>query len=209
MLAARSDNFSADAPGSMPSARQAVSAVATALGTGPRGGRGHPSRRRHEHGGRHPARVRLRRRSSTLHALSFGGAAGLHITEVARMSRSRASWCRAPRPCSPRGDATDLRYELVRTHVGEVGRIADAVRRLSRRWRPKGGHASAVFRPITVRRSVEMRYGEQIFEIRYRFDGVDLGATTSWARTPALPPASRGAAPTARRIRTSCQRPSP
>jgi N-methylhydantoinase A len=30
--------------------------------------------------------------------------------------------------------------------------------------------------PITVRRSVDMRYGEQIFEIQVPLDGVDLGA---------------------------------
>ena len=74
--------------------------------------------------------------------------------------------------------ATDLRYELVRTHVGEVGRIgADAVRRLFAEMEAEGRSRLGEFSgPITVRRSVEMRYGEQIFEIQVPLDGVDLGA---------------------------------
>jgi N-methylhydantoinase A len=74
--------------------------------------------------------------------------------------------------------ATDLRYELVRTHVGEVGRIgAEAVRRLFAEMEAEGRERLGDFAgPIAVRRSVDMRYGEQIFEIQVPLDGVDLAA---------------------------------
>ena len=65
--------------------------------------------------------------------LAFGGAAGLHITEVARQLE-------IPRVVVPRVAAvlsawgmlaTDLRYELVRTHVGEVQKVgSEELRRL-------------------------------------------------------------------------------
>src|SRR5262245_51330290 len=60
--------------------------------------------------------------------VAFGGAAGLHITEVARLLEIRrvvvpsvaavlSAWGML---------ATDLRYELVRSHVSEVGRMTAA-----------------------------------------------------------------------------------
>ena len=65
--------------------------------------------------------------------VAFGGAAGLHVTEVARLLEIRrvivpsvaavlSAWGML---------ATDLRYELVRSHVSEVGRLtAPRLRRL-------------------------------------------------------------------------------
>src|SRR5207253_1725822 len=60
--------------------------------------------------------------------VAFGGAAGLHVTEVARLLEIRrvvvpsvaavlSAWGML---------ATDLRYELVRSHVSEVGRMTAA-----------------------------------------------------------------------------------
>src|SRR6185436_19695230 len=57
--------------------------------------------------------------------LAFGGAAGLHVTEVARMLEiSRVIVPRVAAVLSAWGMlTTDLRYEFVRTHVGEAGTI--------------------------------------------------------------------------------------
>jgi len=63
--------------------------------------------------------------------------------------------------------ATDLRYELVRSHVSEVSRLAPAtLRRLFAAMEADGRKRLGVFDgPVSVRRSLDMRYGEQIFEI--------------------------------------------
>jgi N-methylhydantoinase A len=110
--------------------------------------------------------------------VSFGGAAGLHITEVARLLEIRrvvvpnvaavlSAWGML---------ATDLRYELVRSHVSEVSRLAPpALRRLFAQMEADGRKRLGAFDgPVSVRRSVDMRYGEQIFEIQVSLDGVDL-----------------------------------
>jgi N-methylhydantoinase A len=112
--------------------------------------------------------------------VSFGGAAGLHVTEVARLLEIRrvivpsvaavlSAWGML---------ATDLRYELVRSHVSEVGRMTAAgLRRLFAALERDGRQRLARFDgPVTVRRGLDMRYGEQIFEIQVDLDGVDLGA---------------------------------
>jgi N-methylhydantoinase A len=112
--------------------------------------------------------------------LAFGGAAGLHVTEVARMLEiSRVIVPRVASVLSAWGMlATDLRYELVRTHVGEVKSVgADALRRLLADMEAEGRARLGAFRgPVEVRRAVDMRYGEQIFEILVPLDGVDLEA---------------------------------
>ena len=110
--------------------------------------------------------------------VSFGGAAGLHITEVARLLEIRrvivpnvaavlSAWGML---------ATDLRYELVRSHVSEVSRLAPAaLRRIFARMEADGRKRLGAFDgPVSVRRSVDMRYGEQIFEIQVSLDGIDL-----------------------------------
>ncbi len=113
--------------------------------------------------------------------LAFGGAAGLHITEVARQLE-------IPRVVVPRVAAvlsawgmlaTDLRYELVRTHVGEVHKVgSEELRRLFAVMEANGRTrlATAFSGSIGVRRAADMRYGEQIFEITVPLDGVDIDA---------------------------------
>jgi N-methylhydantoinase A len=112
--------------------------------------------------------------------LAFGGAAGLHVTEVARMLEiSRVVVPRVASVLSAWGMlATDLRYELVRTHVGEVHRVgAEALRRLLSDMEREGRVRLGAFRgPVAVHRSVDMRYGEQIFEIQVSLDGLDVSA---------------------------------
>jgi N-methylhydantoinase A len=112
--------------------------------------------------------------------VSFGGAAGLHVTEVARLLEiQRVVVPSVAAVLSAWGMlATDLRYELVRSHVSEVGRMTAAgLRKLFATLEREGRKRLARFDgPITVRRALDMRYGEQIFEIQVDLDGVDLQA---------------------------------
>ena len=114
--------------------------------------------------------------------VSFGGAAGLHITEVARLLEiGRVVVPSVAAVLSAWGMlATDLRYELVRSHVSEVSRLAPAsLRRLFAAMEADGRKRLGRFDgPITVRRSLDMRYGEQIFEIQVPLDGVDVASRT-------------------------------
>ena len=110
--------------------------------------------------------------------VAFGGAAGLHVTEVARLLEiQRVVVPSVAAVLSAWGMlATDLRYELVRSHVSEVGRMTAAgLRKLFATLEREGRKRLARFDgPITVRRALDMRYGEQIFEIQVDLDGVDL-----------------------------------
>jgi len=112
--------------------------------------------------------------------IAFGGAAGLQVTEVARLLEIRrvvvpsvaavlSAWGML---------ATDLRYELVRSHVSEVGRMTPAsLRRLFAELEQEGRRRLGAFGgPVSVHRSLDMRYGEQIFEIQVPLEGVDLEA---------------------------------
>src|SRR5256886_4340999 len=89
--------------------------------------------------------------------VAFGGAAGLHVTEVARLLEIRrvvipnvaavlSAWGML---------ATDLRYELVRSHVSEVSRLAPAtLRRPFAAMEADGRKRLGGFdRPGSVRRS--------------------------------------------------------
>jgi len=112
--------------------------------------------------------------------VAFGGAAGLHVTEVARLLEiQRVVVPSVAAVLSAWGMlATDLRYELVRSHVSEVGRMTAAgLRRLFGALEREGRKRLVRFDgPVSVRRALDMRYGEQIFEIQVDLDGVDLGA---------------------------------
>ena len=109
--------------------------------------------------------------------VAFGGAAGLHITEVARLLEiQRVIVPSAAAVLSAWGMlATDLRYEMVRSHVSEVGRMTAAGLRKLFAWLEREGRKRlARFEgDVTVRRALDMRYGEQIFEISVDLDGVD------------------------------------
>jgi N-methylhydantoinase A len=111
--------------------------------------------------------------------LAFGGAAGLHVTALARqLEIDRVVVPRAAAVLSAWGMlATDLRHEVVQTHIGDAsGLSVEQLRRVFRRIEDEGRrHLAGSFSgPVRVQRSVEMRYGEQIFEIRVPLDGLDL-----------------------------------
>jgi N-methylhydantoinase A len=113
--------------------------------------------------------------------LAFGGAAGLHITDVARrLEIRRVVLPRVAAVLSAWGMlATDLRYEVVRTHIGDVKTVgAPALRKVFAQMEAEGRkRLSDGFKgPVRVHRAVDMRYGEQIFEIGVSLDGVDLNA---------------------------------
>jgi N-methylhydantoinase A len=72
--------------------------------------------------------------------------------------------------------ATDLRFEVSRTHIGDTGRLDGAeIKRLFAEMEAEGlARLRGSFDgPARVQRSVEMRYGEQIFEITVPLDGID------------------------------------
>ena len=110
--------------------------------------------------------------------LAFGGAAGLHATAVAReLGLTRATVPLFAAGLSAWGMLhTDLRYELAQSAVGAGGIPPDAETRalfaaLERdgRARMAGWYAGEV----AVRRSADMRYGEQVFEIAVPLEGID------------------------------------
>jgi N-methylhydantoinase A len=119
--------------------------------------------------------------------LAFGGAAGLHITDVARQLEIR-------RVVLPRMAAvlsawgmltTDLRYEMVRTQIADVQRTGLAgLRRLFAEMEGEGRKRlrRAFHGPVRIHRALEMRYGEQLFEISVSLDGLDLAAPDAMAR---------------------------
>ncbi len=114
--------------------------------------------------------------------LSFGGAAGLHITDIARqLDLSRVVVPRLASVLSAWGMlATDLRYELARTHIGDASLLsAETVRTMVAEMQAEGRRrlAEAQFAG-TVRTAIsaDMRYGEQVFEVSVELDHIDWSA---------------------------------
>src|SRR5712672_49405 len=115
--------------------------------------------------------------------LSFGGAAGLHAAEVAReLDIKRIIVPTAASVLSAWGMLTsDLRYEVSRTHYGAGARIsAEEVRTLFAQLEQQAaGRLRSWFDgPVSIERSAEMRYGEQIFEIDVALDDLDWDAAS-------------------------------
>ena len=111
--------------------------------------------------------------------LAFGGAAGLHATGVARLLEiDRIVVPRIAAVLSACGMlAGDLRWEYVRTCITAAddsasGTLRDAFAALEKDGiaRIGGGFAGT----IQLRRSLDMRLGEQMFEIAVPLNGVDL-----------------------------------
>jgi N-methylhydantoinase A len=113
--------------------------------------------------------------------LGFGGAAGLHVSEVAReLEIKHIVIPTTASVLSAWGMLTsDLRYEISRTHFESGARTsAEETRGLfAELEREATGRLRAWFDgPITIQRAAEMRYGEQIFEIDVPLDDVDWSA---------------------------------
>ena len=117
---------------------------------------------------------------------AFGGAAGLHATDIARqLGLSRVIVPRVAAVLSAWGMlATDLRFEVSKSHVGDTSALdGDAVKNLFDEMEAEGmARLRASFAgPARISRSVDMRYGEQVFEIAVPLDGVD------WSTADPLP----------------------
>lgn len=115
--------------------------------------------------------------------LSFGGAAGLHITDIARVLN--VGRVIIPRPAAVLSAwgmlATDLRYDYVRTAVGNVSEIgAEALRSMFREMEEEGRQrverVGDLAERVEIIHTVDMRYGEQIFEINVPLIDIDLDA---------------------------------
>jgi N-methylhydantoinase A len=113
--------------------------------------------------------------------LAFGGASGLHATDIARqLDLSRVIVPRVAAVLSAWGMlATDLRFEVGRTHIGDTKALdGGTVKRLFDDMEAEGlARLRASFDgPARTTRSVDMRYGEQVFEIAVPLAGVDWTA---------------------------------
>ncbi|HEX3536996.1 MAG TPA: hydantoinase/oxoprolinase family protein [Stellaceae bacterium] len=112
---------------------------------------------------------------------AFGGAAGLHATDIARqLDLRRVIVPRVAAVLSAWGMlATDLRFEVARSHVGDTGALDTAtVKRLYDEMEAEGlTRLRASFAgPARTSRSADMRYGEQVFEVTVPLDDVDWTA---------------------------------
>ena len=113
--------------------------------------------------------------------LAFGGGSGLHATDIARqLDLDRVVVPRVAPVLSAWGMlATDLRFEVARTHIGDTEALdGGAVKRLFAEMEAEGlARLRASFDgPARTTRSVDMRYGEQVFEIGVPLDDVDWHA---------------------------------
>jgi N-methylhydantoinase A len=111
--------------------------------------------------------------------VSFGGAAGLHAAEVAReMEISRVLVPTVASVLSAWGMlASDLRYEVSRSHVGDTTILNDeALRTLYGELEAEARQRlpPSIATSMRIERSAELRYGEQIFEVDVSLDGLDL-----------------------------------
>ncbi|MGD9614411.1 MAG: hydantoinase/oxoprolinase family protein [Alphaproteobacteria bacterium] len=109
---------------------------------------------------------------------AFGGAAGLHATDIARqLGLTRVVVPRVAAVLSAWGMlATDLRFEVSRTHIGDAGALDGAtVKHLFADMEAEGMRRlrTSFAGPARASRSADMRYGEQVFEITVPLDDVD------------------------------------
>jgi N-methylhydantoinase A len=111
--------------------------------------------------------------------LAFGGAAGLHVTAVAaELGIGRVVVPVAASVLSAWGMLnTDLRIELMRSQSQTRGIEPDALRAAFADMEREGrGRLSWFDGEVVTRRSADMRYGEQVFEIAVDLDGMDWEA---------------------------------
>ena len=112
---------------------------------------------------------------------AFGGAAGLHATEIARqLQLNKVIVPRVAAVLSAWGMlATDLRFEVTQSHIGDTCTLdGGAVKQLFANMEAEGlKRVRASFAgPTRTTRAVDMRYGEQVFEITVPLDDVDWSA---------------------------------
>lgn len=113
--------------------------------------------------------------------LSFGGAAGLHATEVAReLDIKRVIVPTVASVLSAWGMlASDLRYELTRSYLADVAQFSGPdlkalFDQLEDDARSKSGFGNDTGTEIRIERSAQMRYGEQIYEVEVSLNDLNL-----------------------------------
>jgi len=121
---------------------------------------------------------------------AFGGAAGLHATDIAR--QLQLGTVLVPRVAAVLSAwgmlATDLRFEVSRSHIGDTRALdGAAVKRLFDEMEAEGlARLRASFPgPARTSRAVDMRYGEQVFEIAVPLD--DGAQGVDWSVDNPLP----------------------
>jgi N-methylhydantoinase A len=111
--------------------------------------------------------------------LAFGGAAGLHVTSVAaELGITRVAVPLAASVLSAWGMLnTDLRVEVSRSQ-GQTGAIdVDGLKTAFAAMEEEGRARLRWFDgEVTLHRSADMRYGEQVFEIAVALEGIDWDA---------------------------------
>ena len=113
--------------------------------------------------------------------LAFGGAAGLHVAAVAaELGIGRVVVPLAASVLSAWGMLnTDLRVELTRSQAQRSGIDTTALQAAFAAMEREGRERLGWFDgEVTVRRSADMRYGEQVFEIAVPLDAMDWTAPT-------------------------------
>ncbi|HYM72955.1 MAG TPA: hydantoinase/oxoprolinase family protein, partial [Stellaceae bacterium] len=121
---------------------------------------------------------------------AFGGAAGLHATDIARqLGLGRVIVPRVAAVLSAWGMlATDLRFEVTRSHVGDTSALdGGTVKRLFEEMEAEGltRLRGSFAGPVRSSRAVDMRYGEQVFEITVPLDEGPQGV--DWSAADPLP----------------------
>jgi len=121
---------------------------------------------------------------------AFGGAAGLHATDIARqLQLGKVIVPRVAAVLSAWGMlATDLRFEVAKSHVGDTRALdGGAVKHLFEEMEAEGlARLRASFAgPARISRAVDMRYGEQVFEIAVPLDNGAQGI--DWSVADPLP----------------------
>ncbi len=113
--------------------------------------------------------------------LSFGGAAGLHITDIARiLDAKRVIIPRQAAVLSAYGMlATDLRHDYVRTCVKDIrsmqaGELREMFAEMEAEGRERVTAAGDLAERAEIIRTLDMRYGEQIFEINVPLRDLEL-----------------------------------
>src|SRR6185503_9971559 len=109
---------------------------------------------------------------------AFGGAAGLHATDIARqLGLRRVVVPRVAAVLSAWGMlATDLRFEVSKSHIGDARALdGAAVKHLFQDMEADGMRRlrASFAGPARTSRAVDMRYGEQVFEITVPLDDVN------------------------------------
>ena len=112
---------------------------------------------------------------------AFGGAAGLHATDIARqLQLGKVIVPRVAAVLSAWGMlATDLRFEVARSHIGDTRALdGAAVKRLFDDMEAEGlaRLRTSFGGPVRTSRAADMRYGEQVFEVTVPLDDVDWSA---------------------------------